>query len=315
MLPETPDCKIPINTKLPLYEPYRTGSYLIYDYPPGQATHFREGTSIDLRASGSRQLDFQPFYDVLQSVAAEVKPRGRLYIFDLRQESHAFFDNRAVSWYADMDWSNVGQSEAWILRDEASKIEGISVPGMGNAQIFCLDQTSKSAQHLMPTGYSEITVGDALSEKKIVETKMKLPCRAIYFRITVTDHCAPNAAAQEKSKALFRHLYQQQDDQTWVHFHCHGGDGRTTTFLAMYDMVCWAKAKKTPFPSVKDFADRQLKLFTYNLDPGACVESTDWKCGLARARWQWLADWREWILSGGLTRQDLGDLEEIEKIA
>ena len=24
---------------------------------------------------------------------------------------------------------------------------------------------------------------------------------------------------------------------TWLHFHCHGGDGRTTTFLTLYDMI------------------------------------------------------------------------------
>lgn len=25
--------------------------------------------------------------------------------------------------------------------------------------------------------------------------------------------------------------------ETWLHFHCHGGDGRTTTFLAIWDMM------------------------------------------------------------------------------
>ena len=38
----------------------------------------------------------------------------------------------------------------------------------------------------------------------------------------------------------------------WVHCHCHGGDGRTTTFLALFDMVHWAKTKGTSkFPTVE----------------------------------------------------------------
>lgn len=313
---QTSDCKIPINTLPPLLEPYRTGSYLIYDYVPGNTptqrpsgcppmdeTHFRDGTTIGLRASGSRQLDFQPFAQKLRTVAAYVKPNGRLYVVDLRQESHVFFDNSAVSWYADKDWANVGQSEQSILRDEANQIASVSGAGKNTVQIFCVDQASKSAGQIIPTGYSDVAVTLAASEEQILN-KMNLSCPVEYVRIPVTDHCMPNPEAWRKFIALCSKLIPLRD---WVHFHCHGGDGRTTTFLAMYDMFCWAQSKKQPVPCVQNFSNRQWSLFCYCLDPTGCdgidVRS-NWKSALAVARWKWLFEWHHRVFGSGLEKRN-----------
>jgi hypothetical protein len=57
-------------------------------------------------------------------------------------------------------------------------------------------------------------------------------------------------------------------------------------------------------PSVKEFADRQLQILKHdNLDPGSCNEYTERKCGLSRARWKALEDWRKWIERGGLSKK------------
>jgi hypothetical protein len=311
MPPTSSDCKVSVNTTLPLQEPYRTGSYLIYDYvasdnPPLQPlgcprildTHFREGSAIGLRASGSRQLDFQPYADALISVARKVEPGGTLYVVDLRQESHVFFGARAVSWYADMDWANVGQSEQWIRRDEANQIATVLHPDTNTVQIFCVDQASKSAGRIVPNGYSEVTVTSAVPEEDILK-KMPLPCAVKYVRIPVTDHCKPSPAAVGRFVSLLKEIRALPEEKKWVHFHCHGGDGRTTTFLAMYDMFCWARAGKKPILSVKDFSNRQWSLFCYCLDPHGCGtsekencdEDKDWKCALANDRWRFLGEW------------------------
>lgn len=312
---QTSSCKIPINTQPPLLEPYRTGSYLIYDYEPSKTpgkqpsgcpqmekTHFREGTTIGLRASGSRQLDVQPFADKLRSVAAYVKQNGRLYVVDLRQESHVFMNDLAVSWYADKDWANVGQSEQWILRDEANQIANVSGPGKHTVQIFCVDQEKKSAGQIVPTGYSEVAITSAASEENILKT-MQLSCPVEYIRIPVTDHCKPTPEAWRKFIDLCSKLVPMRD---WVHFHCHGGDGRTTTFLAMYDMFCWLQSKKQPVPCVQDFSNRQWSLFCYCLDPTGCDGidvSSDWKSALAVARWKWLFEWHHRTFGSALKRE------------
>ncbi len=320
------DCNVHVNTKLPLLEPYRTGSYLIYDYvlsdnPPLQPlgcpkitdTHFREGSAIGLRASGSRQLDFKPYADVLESVALKINEGGTLYVVDLRQESHVFFNNRAASWYADMDWANVGQSEQWIRRDEANQIATALHPDTSTVRIFCVDQASKSAGRIVPTGYSEVTVTSAESEEDILK-KMPLPRAVKYVRIPVTDHCKPTSAAVRQFVLLLNEIRALPAEQVWVHFHCHGGDGRTTTFLAMYDIFCWAMAGKRPILSLKEFSNRQWSLFCYCLDPSGCGgnekkkcdEDTDWKCALANERWQFLAEWHRLFWSRAMSEELFG---------
>jgi len=86
----------------PLAVPYRTGSYLIYD--EGGTDHFRSAIGLaehPYRASGSHQLDFDEFVCVLgQYVVGPYKP-STLYLVDLREETHGFFDGVAMLWYAD----------------------------------------------------------------------------------------------------------------------------------------------------------------------------------------------------------------------
>lgn len=310
----TQHCKFPINTDLPLKVPYRTGSYLIYDYQPEQetkkrsdcpeplATHFREGTEIGLRASGSRQLNFDLYSSVLKTVAALPQVR-KLCVVDLRQESHLFFDNLAVSWYADKDWSNVGQSLDWILKDEACRID------MSRGKTVQVFSTSKNPADdtIIPTGYSEMEVKSALSEEEVVQhIAATLPhsvghdrIPVVYERIPVTDHCMPTPDAVNTFLDLILSL---KPEQTWIHFHCHGGDGRTTTFMAMYDMFCKAQSDLANFPSIGKFAKRQMSLFCYDLNAenSPCDEDTNWKCALVKARWAFLTVWHDWLKAGAL---------------
>ena len=79
-----------------------------------------------------------------------------------------------------------------------------------------------------------------------------------------------------------------------MHFHCHGGDGRTTTFLAMYDMFCWAMAgkklsrsKNSPtgngaFSAIAWIPRLRKRKRAEGED---CKENTGWKSALACERW------------------------------
>lgn len=310
----SPDCKIPVHTKLPLKSPYRTGSYLIRDYtgkvsdpkwkgcPAQEPDHFRIGTSVPsvgLRASGSRQLDAELYSQKLKIVAAQVPERGTLYVVDLRQESHLFFDGSAVSWYADKDWSNVGQSLDWIVKDEACLID---MSCGKTVQIFSYEE-DKLTGDITPNGYCNVSVESAFSEEEIVtHVDIGPDRRIVYERIPVTDHCRPTMEAVRDFVDL---IWNLNPKQTWIHFHCHGGDGRTTTFLAMYDMFCTAKSGTENFPSTEKFAARQMQLFCYDLNPahnpgGPCNEEKDWKCALMTDRWKFLIAWHDWLQGGAL---------------
>ncbi len=69
-----------------------------------------------------------------------------------------------------------------------------------------------------------------------------------YLRITVTDHEKP----LDDQVDLFVETVRNLSQGTWLHFHCRGGAGRTTTFMAMYDMM-----KNSKNVSFNDIMKRQ----------------------------------------------------------
>jgi hypothetical protein len=305
----TDDRPIPIHVGPPVYRKFRTGSYLIYDDEPLDVTHFRKGTELKdmpFRASGSRQLDVSRLADALKSVAQSV---SQLYLVDLREETHLFFNSRAVSWYADKDFANVGQTLEWIVADEAAQLARITA--LPATQLFSIKEDDQG--NVTPTGYSELVVESAATEEDVA-AQMPSSYRPDYIRIPVTDHCMPNREALNR----FIKLCVSLKPGDWVHCHCHGGDGRTTTFLALFDMVHWAKSKGTSgFQTVEEFAQRQCQIFPYCLKPDGCPETwnckdaagdaitkvpptADWKYYLALQRWWFLDLVRTWIVNGGL---------------
>lgn len=54
-----------------------------------------------------------------------------------------------------------------------------------------------------------------------------------YVRLPVTDHLTPDAATVARFLAL---AAQWEREGAWVHFHCKAGRGRTTTFMALWQM-------------------------------------------------------------------------------
>ena len=52
-----------------------------------------------------------------------------------------------------------------------------------------------------------------------------------YLRIPVTDGNLPN----DDMTNYFINFVNNQPENTWLHFHCKAGVGRTTTFMIMYD--------------------------------------------------------------------------------
>ena len=168
----------------PVLRKFRTGSYLIYDDEPPGATNLRRGTALTdmpFRASGSHQLNVTQLETVLQSVAP---PGAQLHLVDLREETHLFLNGHAVSWYADKDFANVGQTLAWIVADEAAQLARIkAVPA---TQIYCLNEDGQG--NVTPTGYKELTMKSAATEAEVAG---QFPFRPNYIRIPVTDHCMP----------------------------------------------------------------------------------------------------------------------------
>ncbi|TMM11177.1 MAG: protein tyrosine phosphatase, partial [Actinobacteria bacterium] len=86
---------------------------------------------------------------------------------------------------------------------------------------------------------------------KVVQTEQEVADAAGfgYFHLTVPDHYRPQNEQVDRFVAFVRDL----PPNTWLHFHCRAGVGRTTTFMAMYDMLRDAKTL-----SMNDILRRQV---------------------------------------------------------
>ena len=174
-------------------------------------------------------------------------------IVDLREESHGFFDGIAVSWYGERDWGNVGLTQEEALADEAERIHAAA--GQMTAVAHLGGEKNPLDEH-------EIFVEEAQTEKELVEA-----AGLRYKRIAATDHIWPSPAAVDE----FVQFYKSLPEDIWLHFHCQAGEGRTTEFLAMYDIL------KNPAVSLQDILYRQCLLggsYVAHVEPEG---STYWK--------------------------------------
>lgn len=210
----------------------------------------REGLER-LCASGSGEFSESGLHSLLEALAE--KTQMPICIVDLREESHGFFDGIAVSWYGEHDWGNVGLTQEEALADEAERIHGAA--GQMTAVAHLGGEKNPLDEH-------EIFVEEAQTEKELVEA-----AGLRYKRITATDHIWPSPAAVDE----FVQFYKSLPEDIWLHFHCQAGEGRTTEFLAMYDIL------KNPAVPLQDILYRQCLLggsYVAHVEPEG---STYWK--------------------------------------
>lgn len=184
-----------------------------------------------LNISGSGQCSAGEF----KAVVAELKKyaKGPIYDFDLRQESHGYFNGNAVSWYGLRDWGNLGKSHDAIIKDETNRIKS----ALGQKVI--VSELNKKKFAMNP---KQIKVTSAMTEEEMAKS-----LGVNYVRITATDHVWP---APDKVDQ-FVNFFRTMPKNAWLHFHCQAGVGRTTAYMAMADMM------KNPDVSLKDILQRQ----------------------------------------------------------
>jgi predicted protein tyrosine phosphatase len=205
-----------------------------------------EGLST-LNTSGSHQYDETQ----LQNIITRVDPNDFVIHFvDLRQESHVFINGIPVSWYADDDWANVGRSLAWIEEDET-----LHLVRMVAARSITVGTVVKGKD-------GQVSMKDPVNvDVKDATTEMGLAHQLgiDYIRIPVSDHCRPTDDMVDRFVTFVHGL----PANAWLHFHCHGGDGRTTTFMALYDMI-----RNAQNVSLDDTVARQSLIGQYHLFSG-----------------------------------------------
>lgn len=243
---------------------------------------------VDLHASGS--AEFTPAG--LKLMIAKFS--GPVTVFDLRQEDHLFVNGEPISWMATNNWANVGKSNEKIVASECARAAALK----SGTQLDLADaRVKKGTSDDAPSEHVKVT-------KVQTEAEVVADAGAAYVRLTVTDHARP----LDEEVDRFILAVRAMPANGWAHFHCRAGKGRTTTFLALYDML-----RNASHVGLEDIVNRQsLLVGDYNLlskekEPGA-----GWKAGIAadradfvRAFYQYSRAnpnghpqlWREWLKS------------------
>lgn len=158
-------------------------------------------------------------------------------VIDLRQESHGFINGLPVSWSNSKNNANMGLTREEVLSTEANALASIKLNS--------------------PISFYNIPDGTIIPKKVQSEEELVKSNSLSYIRIPVTDGKIPT----DNMVDYFVEMVKNQPKNTWLHFHCKAGMGRTTTFMIMYDMM-----KNYNKASADDIIKRQLELANFDED-------------------------------------------------
>lgn len=165
-----------------------------------------------LNASGSGQFSEYSLETMLKAF-----PTNRVIIVDLREESHGFLNGVAVSWRGVNDWENVGKTLDEVEQDQENRLK----------------QTLQQGYTLIHDKDHPRAVYGLYIDRVCTEEELVLSKGVAYKHIPVTNHVRPSDAIVDS----FIQFIHELPEGTWLHFHCSAGKGRSTTFLALYDML------------------------------------------------------------------------------
>ena len=234
-----------------------------------EANPSRKGLAT-LYASGSAEFSAKEFDKMVPVLKEQAK--GPIYIVDLRQESHGLINGTAVSWYGERDWGNLGKSKRAALRDEKSRLESVRGKDVTMAKL---------GKDKKPVNPVTVKAESVMTEEQLVKSR-----GLRYFRIAATDHVWPSA---ENIDAFIR-FTRKLPKNAWLHFHCQAGQGRTTAYMAMYDMM------KNPDLSLGTILSRQYLIGNnYVAYRVAAPKAGDWKAAYYNQKADMVAKFYQYV--------------------
>ncbi|MEW8994260.1 phosphatase [Clostridium sp.] len=201
---------VPINI-FAYNEPSPKDGFLVIDTDKQQPLPSRFRIIPSLNISGSAQFLPSQVENIKKSINKE-----DIYIVDLRQESHGFLNDIAVSYYSPDTLLNKGFTSTETLADEKSRFGAIT-PG-----------TKVSLYNKRGKLQNTITVETSEIEPDVVK-KHGLN----YILFATRDGHTPTPEVVDE----FVEFVKNTPKTTHLHFHCAHGEGRTTMFMALFQMM------------------------------------------------------------------------------
>ena len=164
---------------------------------------------------------------------------SKIVIIDLREESH-FFANGIPFTITDKHENPSGDyrfpNETKIQRDLIAEKNIVLEPRKLDVDRHGSWKNAKGkTKEAMHKKYSKLPNKPVHLSAPIIKTEAEL-CKNYgvqYWRMPLTDHYPPEKAAIRE----FIKFVSSLPKDTWIHIHCRGGEGRTTTFLSILEMM------------------------------------------------------------------------------
>jgi protein tyrosine phosphatase len=172
--------------------------------------------------SGSAQFSINQLPNMKKHMGQNVM------IIDLRRESKAFLNQMPVTWYGKQNAGNLNLNSEEVLSKEAQLIQHLRQ--QKKVKLYRIDNPASDTQQgiIFHAEVTSIPVHQVATEKQLIETS-----HLGYKRFFVSDHRAPTDQTVDE----FIQFTQSLKPSTWLHFHCRGGRGRTSTFMLMYAIM------------------------------------------------------------------------------
>ncbi|MEG2290057.1 MAG: phosphatase [Clostridium sp.] len=154
------------------------------------------------------------------------------YIVDLRQESHGFLNNIAVNYYSPEKLLNEGFTSEETLANEKSRFEAIK-PG---DEVNLYNKQSKLIKSIKV-------------ETSQIEPNLAEKADLKYVLFATRDGHIPTPEMVDS----FVEFVKNTPSTTHLHFHCKEGQGRTTTFMSLFQMM-----KESTTKSLDEILNEQL---------------------------------------------------------
>lgn len=203
---------------VPEIKHFRTVQMIVTDYP-GNVKGL-EGVWISGSGANSREGWKAIAAYIEKATDGKVK---KIINLDLREESHGFLNGNSINLTSEYNWINRGKPAQQSFADEQHWLNKLALQSS-------LDNILTATQ---------FKSGEFLEGKRVevqtIENEAKLTEKEgfHYIRLPVSDHMAPKAEQVD----TFVHLVDALPKDTWMHIHCRGGNGRTTAFMVMYDIL------------------------------------------------------------------------------
>lgn len=228
-----------------------------------------------MSSSASGQFTAKELQNLLARLPAA---KEDVWIIDLRQESHAFINGIPVSWYKRQNTGNINKTAEQISIEEQKLVQDLS--SQTSIQVYTIKK--------LPAGEF---VGDKpetiIPHNVQTENQLVTDLGANYQRFYVLDHNRPD---DQEVDTYVEFIKSKVNNIAWLHFHCRGGKGRSSTFMAMYDMI--RHAQHTSFD---DIIKRQADMGNIKLDAMPTKAEKLWKTDTLKERYDFLKTFYSYV--------------------